>query len=297
MAKDFDSSKFLVPAIIAVIGDVGTFFGLLFGIIISFTGVLLPMGLMLIIGSVFWHYATGVMVLFMAWSNLPKNSLLQKIVVVMNPRFWLVLTFALPLPLLSLGVALAVILQNKIAQMAVEQALILGLAAATGGAGLAAEGAAVGGEVAAEGAAVAAEGTAAATEAGAAAAEAGSEAAEETLGQAAKRKGKEFVKKKVKERLEEGGEEEEEEPGTPEDQELEDIMSGDPFGRHVMRAMSAEDILATIGGEEASSRFNPEKMGPEMEIKKNPSGTAQGGRGIINGKEVDLRNQKNRELL
>lgn len=298
MAKDFDSSKFLVPGIVAVMGDVGTFFGILFGIIISSTGVLLPMGLMLIAGSVFWHYATGIMMLFLAWPNIPKAGLIKKIVIVLNPRFWLIMAVSIPfLPPLSIGIALAILLQNKIVNMLAEQALILGVAAATGGTGLVAEGAAVGGAAATEAGGAAAEAATTATEE--ITEEIAKEAAEETFKEGAKRKGKEFAKKKLKEGLEGGEKEEEgeEEPLSPEDQELEDIMGGDPLGQHLMRAMSAEDILATIGEEKAPSRFDPNEMGPEMETKKSPSGTARGGQGIIDDKEIDLRNRRNREIL
>lgn len=116
---------------------------------------------------------------------------------------------------------------------------------------------------------------------------------------------------------EEGGQEEGKKPPlAPEDQELEDIMSGDPLGKHLLRAMSAEDYM-NIGKPEGSSRFNPNKeMGPEMETKgppvakrwsmgqnvrqKGPGDKApQNNKGIINSEQVDLKKKKpeNKEFL
>jgi hypothetical protein len=99
----------------------------------------------------------------------------------------------------------------------------------------------------------------------------------------------------------EGGEEGEggNETLSPEDQELEDIMSGDLVGQHLLRSMSAEDILATIGEQEKSSRFDPDVMGPEMKAM-GPRRIGQSNKGIINRERVDLKNPekpKEKELL
>jgi len=170
----------------------------------------------------------------------------------------LIAAFVLPLPVLTLGICLAIFLSNKAIAFVAEQVGIQIVAVFTAGAGEALEGAALAGE-AVEGAAAAAEAASAAgqvgevagalaetgeaaggvakagegaraategVEAGEEAGEAAEEGAEESLKEKIKRKAKE----KIKEKLEsgQGGEEEEEEEKSEEEAAEEARMFGMP---------------------------------------------------------------------
>ncbi len=106
------------------------------------------------------HYVAGIFVLGFFW---PKTKgFIAKLI--------LLIAFIVPLPLLMVGMFLALIFSNKIFAIVAEQVIIQGIAVATAGAGETLEGAAATG-AAAEAAATAAEAGGAAATAGEAAAE------------------------------------------------------------------------------------------------------------------------------
>jgi hypothetical protein len=124
------------------------------------------------------HWIAGIIVLFIFWPRF-KGPL---------AKFLLVACFLVPLPILTIGIILGIILSNKILMFLAEQAAVVVVTLATAGAGAAAEGAVVAGEAAEAGGAALAEAGEAAAEAGEVAAEAsveGVEAAGEGAAEAA----------------------------------------------------------------------------------------------------------------
>jgi type IV secretory pathway TrbL component len=138
------------------------------------------------------HYSFGIIIIFYFWGKT-RGWL---------PKVFLLLSWILPLPTLTIGIVLAILTSNKVVALIVEQVAIQAVAVATAGAGEALEGAAVAAEgaevattaaegaeaagAAAEGAEVvggAAEAGGAAAEAGAEGVEAGAEAAGESAGE------------------------------------------------------------------------------------------------------------------
>ncbi|HEY5221279.1 MAG TPA: hypothetical protein VIJ29_04025 [Candidatus Paceibacterota bacterium] len=150
-----------------VISDV-SFLGLI-GLVIPGVGVAIAMFVLLA------HYFFGIIVLAFFWGK--SHGWLPKVL--------LVLAWILPLPLLTVGLILAIIASNKFGAFLVEQAGIQLVALATAGAGEAIEAGAVVAE-GAEAAGAAAEGAeAVGATAGGAAAEAGTAGAGEAAGDAA----------------------------------------------------------------------------------------------------------------
>ena len=159
---------FLDPGVIAVfvaavVSDM-TFLGI---VAIAIPGIGFPIAAMIVI----IHYVTVGIVVSVLWKDI--RGLFADLV--------FILCMVLPLPLITAGIILGIILSNKIIAFVTETVVIQGIAAATGGAGegleagaLAAEGA----EAAAEAGAAAAEGAEAAATAGEAATAAGEAAAE-----------------------------------------------------------------------------------------------------------------------
>lgn len=112
------------------------------------------------------HYFFGIIILGFFWGKT-RGWL---------PKIFLLLGWILPLPLLTVGLILAIISSNKLAAFIIEQVAIQAVAVATAGAGEALEAGTVAAE-GAEGVATAAEGVGAVGEAGEAMAEAGVEGA------------------------------------------------------------------------------------------------------------------------
>ncbi len=134
------------------ITDIGVIAGFLAAVLGDFAfvfciGVLIPgIGLAFLAGILFAHYFAGIL---MGAFFLPKaQGWLAKLAVI--------LAILIPLPLLTVGVVLGVLLSNKFVAFFAKQAIIQGVALATAGAGEALEGAEVA-EVGAEAAATATE--------------------------------------------------------------------------------------------------------------------------------------------
>jgi hypothetical protein len=152
----FLGPEFVMAAIAALMSDFAFVFLL---------ALLIPIiGLIIALMIIMFHYFAGLILLFLIFPKL-KHLL---------PKLVLILAVVLPLPLLAIGVVLAIVLQNRLIEFVVTQAAIQTIAVATGGAGEVLEV----GAAAAEAGAVAAEAGVAAAEAGAVAAEAGVAAAE-----------------------------------------------------------------------------------------------------------------------
>lgn len=155
---DIFNPAFIMGFIVALISDISFLFLLALAIPV--------VGIVVAIFILTGHYIAGIIVGFLVFQK--TNGSLAKLA--------LGLAIILPLPLLTIGILLAILLSNSFVRFAAEQAAIAAIGAATGGAGAVAAKSAV----ATEGAAVAAEGVAAGTtlagEAGAATAEIGAEA-------------------------------------------------------------------------------------------------------------------------
>jgi type IV secretory pathway TrbL component len=114
---DFFDVLTVTSFIAAIIGDLSFFF--IIGLFIPVIGLVI--GCFILCA----HYASGALILALFWKKAKGRM----------AKGALILAFALPLPLLLLGIVSAIILSNKFVADAAEQALIQGIAAATGGAG------------------------------------------------------------------------------------------------------------------------------------------------------------------
>lgn len=131
---DFSNPGFVMAAIMAAASD----FAFIFII-----GLLIPgVGLVIAAGVGLFHYLAGAVVLGLTFHNL-KHFI---------PKLILALAVLLPLPLLSIGLILAIIAQNRLVEFVITQTAIQAIAFATGGAGEVLEGVAVTGTVAEAGA-------------------------------------------------------------------------------------------------------------------------------------------------
>lgn len=156
---DYFSPVFIMAFMMAVMTDAVFLPGIL--------ALAIPaVGIVIAAFAILGHYATGIAVGLLI---LPK---VQHAI----PKFVLLLGILLPLPTLSIGILLAVIMQNRLIEVLATQAAIAAVGAVTGGAGAVA-GAVVRAGVSAERAGVATAETAQAARAGVTAAEAGEEAA------------------------------------------------------------------------------------------------------------------------
>jgi hypothetical protein len=166
---DITDVGFVTSFIIALIGD--------FAFILAL-GLFIPaVGLVFGTAFLFAHYFCGIVM--GAFLFHKARGWLAKLV--------LVLAIVLPLPLLTIGIVLGILLSNKFLAFVAKQAIIQGVAALTAGAGEALEvGAAT--EAGAEGVAATAEGAGALAEGAGATAEATAETGEETgeIGKGAK---------------------------------------------------------------------------------------------------------------
>ncbi len=114
---DFLGPAFIMAVLAALISDFAFIF--LLALIIPIIG--------LVVASmvIMFHYFAGLIVLFFVFLKL-KHFI---------PRGVLLLAMILPLPLLSVGMVLAIILQNRIIETIVTQAALTAVTVATGGAG------------------------------------------------------------------------------------------------------------------------------------------------------------------
>lgn len=158
---DYTDPAIIMGFVLAVICD-GAFLGLI-GIAIPGVGLAIAM---FVVGA---HYLFGIVLLAMLIGKL--HGWLAKLL--------FVLAVVLPLPLLTIGIILGIILSNKLIAFVAEQVIIQGIAVATAGAGEALEAGAVAeagvetAGVAVEAAAEAAEGAEAVGQAGEAISQAG----------------------------------------------------------------------------------------------------------------------------
>jgi hypothetical protein len=167
---DFLGPEFIMAVVAALMSDFASLFLL---------ALLIPIiGLVIALMVIMFHYCAGFIILFLIFPKL-KHLL---------PKLTFILALILPLPFLTIGLVVAIILQNRLIEAVVTHITIQAIAVATVGAGEVLEVgvvAAKAGAVAAEVAAKAVEAGAAATEAGVAAAKAGT-AITEAAGAAAK---------------------------------------------------------------------------------------------------------------
>jgi len=117
--KDFSGTGLVVAAIIAFIGDLS--FLLVFGIVVP------AIGLVFLAIYLATHYICGI---------IAATTFFGKLHVI--PKFIFIGFIVNPLPMLSIGLLLANLLQNKFVEKVAIQAAILAAGAATGGAGAAA---------------------------------------------------------------------------------------------------------------------------------------------------------------
>ena len=117
--KDFSNTGFVMAAIIAFIGDLS--FLLVFGIVVP------AIGLVFLATYLATHYICGIIAATIFFGKLH-----------VIPKFVFIGFIANPLPMLSIGLLLANLLQNKFVEKVAIQAAILAAGAATGGAGAAA---------------------------------------------------------------------------------------------------------------------------------------------------------------
>lgn len=157
---DFLGPAFIMAVIAALMSDFAFIFLLALPIpIIGFAIALIV---------IMFHYFAGLIVLFFVFLKLKH----------LMPKLVLLLSIILPLPFLSIGMVLAIILQNRIIEFVVTQVAIQAIAVATAGAGEILEAGAV-----AEAGAAAAEAGVTAARAGVETSEAGAEVAAETVGE------------------------------------------------------------------------------------------------------------------
>ncbi len=114
---DFLGPAFIMAAIAALMSDFAFIFLLALPIPI--------IGLVIALMVIMFHYFAGLIVLFFVFLKL-KHLL---------PKLVLLLSIILPLPFLSIGMVLAIILQNRIIETIVTQAALTAVTVATGGAG------------------------------------------------------------------------------------------------------------------------------------------------------------------
>ncbi len=113
---DFLGPVFIMAAIAAIASDFAFIFLLALPIpVIGFT-----IALMILV----FHYFAGLIVLFLIFPKLKH----------LIPKAVLLLSIILPLPFLTIGVVLAIILQNRIVEFIVAQAVPTAITIATGGA-------------------------------------------------------------------------------------------------------------------------------------------------------------------